>query len=153
MNELELFNEIFEYASKNTTCNKLPVGACFITSDGKKIFSCNHENNGHNCKKEKECYKFKITGIYQSCEETRKYCQATHAEINIINKLTELGISPSDGILYVSRYPCKNCALAISQAGFKYIRYCGKQEISMEVRSILSSQYIGWYSNIDYEYK
>lgn len=153
MNELELFNKIFEYASKNTTCNKLAVGACFVANDGKEFFSCNHENNGHNCKKMNECYKFKVTGIYQSCEETRKYCQATHAEINMINYLKKLGVDPSDGILYVSRYPCENCAREISYAGFKHIKYCGKQEISRNVRDILSSQYVDWYSDIDYEYK
>lgn len=146
----ELFYEAYEYAQKFSSCVKLSVGACFLANDGRKFFSCNNGGE-HNCNAIGECYKAKVTGIYESCEETRKYCQAIHAEINMISKLKEEGVNPADGTLFVTRYPCENCARNVAEFGFKTIKYCGRQEVSDTVKGILSGLDVEWFPEIDFE--
>lgn len=159
MNEQEIrtiFQAAFNCAEMNTTCLKVPVGACFVSSDGSKYFSCNHTNNGmeQNCVYQGRCYKAFVTGIYESCEETRKYCSATHAEINVISLLKNYNVSPKGGILFVTRYPCYNCAKNVVEAGIDTVYYCGKVEISDEVKELFAKNDITvmHYPDIDFEY-
>lgn len=121
------FHEAFNYAKKYSTCLKVYVGACFVTNDGRKFFSCNRGEET-NCQKEGKCHKAEVTGIYESCEETRKYCASVHSEINMINILKENNVNPADGTMYVTRYPCLNCMTEMAKAGFKKIYFCGKSE-------------------------
>lgn len=150
---VDLFKEAYLYAKSNTTCRKVPVGALFLTHDSNKYLSCN-KSKDINCIDLGECYKAKITGIYESCEETRKYCKAIHAEINIIDILKENNINPGGGILYVTRYPCYNCAANIVDYGIKHTRYCGRQEISNEVKELFNSHNVicEWIPELDFEY-
>jgi deoxycytidylate deaminase len=150
------FNRAFQYAEDNTTCLKVPVGALYKTPNGLNYLACNNTNNGPegNCCQNGECYKAKVTGIYESCEETRKYCQSTHAEINMINILKQNNINPTDGTLFVTRYPCWKCAKSIISYGFKEVHYCGKVEASGEVKQLFDDNNVRffWYPNIDFEY-
>lgn len=155
------FDEAFNFAKKNSTCLKVNVGAVFAVpnrraKNGFKLYhSCNRSNDiEKNCQLLKECYKAKVTGIYESCEETRKYCSATHAEINMIELLKQEKIDPSNGVLYVTRYPCENCAKNTVEFGFKKVCYCGKQEISDEVKKIYKDGgvEVEWYPQYDYEF-
>lgn len=154
-NNKPFFNKAFEYARKYSTCRKVYVGALFKRfSDEKEFYSCNRTDDlEKNCQIIGDCYKYKATGIYESCEETRPYCSAVHSEINIIKKLKDEFVDPSDGILFVTRYPCINCAKNLVENGFKYIYYCGRQEISEEVEELFKSNNISyrWYPEFDYE--
>ena len=161
----EMFKKAFEYANENSTCMKVSVGAAILDNNENVILSCNRSED-FNCKEHNECYKAKVTGIYESCEETRKYCKAIHAEINMINKLNEIwNNSTMDKIpdllkiynnpLYVTRYPCENCCKKIIKNGFKYVKYCGKQEISENVKRLFekANVKVEWFPEIDYEFK
>ena len=128
MESLErIFTEAADYADKYSTCRKVHVGACFITKDGYKVYSCNN-GGASNCNELGYCYKAHVTGIYESTEETRKYCQSTHAEINMLKTLKEHNINPANGTLYVCRYPCRNCLTKCIEAGIKDIKFCGVSE-------------------------
>jgi dCMP deaminase len=152
-----LFDEAYENGKLLTTCIKVAVGAMFVTNSGKKIFAGNcNRDEGCNCQLNGECYKFKATGIYESCEETRKFCKAKHAEINLIEEVKwhkRPAINTSDGTVYVTRYPCLGCTKALIEAGFKRILYCGKQEISEEAAWLFSDAgvYIEHHPEFDYE--
>lgn len=155
-----IFDRIIDFAKSQSTCKKLSVGAGFVFNHTETrdtpptiIYSSNCSSD-YNCKLNDECYKAKVTGIYESCEETRKYCKAIHAEINMINNLREMNVDPTSGILYVTRYPCLNCAEKCAEFGFSRIAYCGKQEISDEVKQIFDNHDIEveWYPSIDYEF-
>lgn len=153
----EIFQEAFDYANENTTCLKVPVGACFLTPGGNKYFSCNHTNNGmeQNCVYNGVCYKAKITGIFESCEETRKYCSSTHAEVNMINLISNNDRIPITGsILFITRYPCQNCATKVVEAGVDTVYYCGKVKISDEVEKLFRDNDVTviHYPDIDFEY-
>lgn len=161
MNEKYFFDSAFEFAKCNSTCLKVNVGAVFAVpnrraKNGFKLYhSCNRSNDVEkNCQVLKECYKAKVTGIYESCEETRKYCSAIHAEINMIENLKIENVNPSNGVLYVTRYPCENCAKHVVEFGFTKVCYCGKQEISDEVKKIFEDNNVEveWYPQYDYEF-
>lgn len=147
-----ILDSAFHFASNTSTCNKVAVGACFSGYGNIKEYSSNYSSD-YDCKSNKNCYKAAVTGIYESCEETRKYCKATHAEINMINILKSKNIDPSCGVLYITRYPCLNCARSCAEFGFKNIVYCGKQEISDDVKKIFDDYNINvcWIPDIDYE--
>ena len=46
-----------------------------------------------------------------------------HAELNAILNAAELGHSTKDATIYVTTFPCSNCAIAIAQAGIKRVVY------------------------------
>lgn len=154
------FDMAAAYARKYSTCLKVQVGSLFLcnrTDVGSRIYlTCNSTGDeSKNCKINGECHKYKVTGIYESCEETRKYCSSIHSEINMIDLLKREIISPDKGILFVTRYPCVNCANEIVEAGFKTVAYCGRQEISDEVRKIFDDGNVDYYweNILDYEYE
>lgn len=149
-----IFRRAFDYAKEHSTCIKVQVGAVFISSNGDEYYSCN--NGEHSCKLDENCYKAKVTGIYESCEETRKYCKSTHAEINMLKILKNNGVDPSDGILYVTRYPCRNCLIKCIEAGIKDIRFCGVSEGTTPEENARDAEdnnvsYI-WYPDYDFEF-
>lgn len=139
-----------KYAADNSTCLKVAVGSVFVGMNNDIYYASNCGKKS--CKEIGECYKFKVTGIYKSCEETRPYCAAIHSEINMINQLREKGIGPW-GTIYVTRYPCLNCAINLAAYGFKDVVYGGRQEISEDVKKIFDDNEISykWYPDIDFE--
>lgn len=150
------FRSAFAHAKVNSTCRKVQVGAVCADHTGIIILACNKsEDDSKNCVKIGECYKYKVTGIYESCEETRKYCSAIHSEINLINKLKKLGFEKAlpTMVLFVTRYPCLNCARAICDYGFKTVYYSGIQEISDEVKELFNKNGVEykWFPEYDFE--
>ena len=154
------------HARRESGCMKVAVGAVWIPDDYERariysgaVFASNVNSEGYSCKDNGECYKAKITGIYESCEETRKYCKSTHAEINLIQKMKEKFPDREQtellngGTVWVTRYMCENCALELIRHGLKKICYCGKQEISDTVKTFLESAGVKywWYPEWDFE--
>lgn len=152
-----IFDSGADYANIFSTCKKVSVGAVFISPHTNRIY--HSANVGlFDCRHQNICYKAHVTGIYESCEETRKYCKATHAEIRMISELKSEKLSKSaieSGILFVTRYPCENCALECAKFGFKHIYYCGREEISQKVKDIFESNGIEykWFKDYDFEFK
>lgn len=150
------FNLLMKDADKYSTCKKVVVGAGFVSEDSTKFIKAYNASNDFNCRENNECYKAKLTGVYESVEWTRKYCKAVHAERNLIGKMMKEypDLDPAKGELYVSRYPCIECARACVNFGFKEINYAGIQEISDEVKKLFfnSGVSVCWYPEIDYEF-
>ena len=96
------------------------VGACIVDSD-KKVVSIGYNGMPRGCKDEKMPW-----GREGGFKET-KYAYVVHAELNaILNSPRSL----KDCTLYVSLFPCNECAKAIVQSGIKKIyyesdKYCG----------------------------
>jgi dCMP deaminase len=61
-----------------------------------------------------------------------KYDLVVHAEMNAILNATRHGINIQNGTLYVSFFPCQNCAKCIAQAGIKKIFYKKSDEQFLE---------------------
>lgn len=164
--KFDIFKKAYDHAKMYTTCNKLPVGSIILVpnkeTDSFDYYfgsNSNYSDNGeYNCQKLGECHKAKVTGIYESCEETRKYCKAIHSEINAIADMkyatrNHFDEKVKDAIMFITRYPCVNCAKAIVESGIKSIKYCGIQEISDEVKKIFNDANVLYdhYPQYDFE--
>lgn len=103
------------------------VGACIVSSDN-KILSMGYNGFPMGCSD--DVFPWEKTGE----EEDTKYPYVTHSELNAI--LNYRGGSLAGARLYVSLFPCNECAKAIIQSGIKEIVYgCDKYAQLMSVRT------------------
>ena len=94
------------------------VGACIVSEDN-KILSMGY--NGF----PKDCSDDEFPWARQGDELNTKYFYVVHSELNAI--LNYNGGSLAGAKLYVSLFPCNECAKAIIQAGIKEVIYdCDK---------------------------
>lgn len=90
------------------------VGACIVSEDN-KILSMGYNGFPKGCSDEEFPWTREGEGI------NNKYFYATHSELNAI--LNYRGGSLEGAKIYVSLFPCNECAKAIIQAGIKTIVY------------------------------
>ena len=103
------------------------VGACIVSPDN-KIMSMRY--NGY----PKGCSDDEFPWAREGDELDTKYFYVTHSELNAI--LNYRGGSLEGAKLYVSLFPCNECAKAIIQAGIKTIVYeCDKYADSPAVKA------------------
>ena len=89
------------------------VGACIVDKD-KKVVSIGYNGMPRGC--DDKDMPWSREGSFKDT----KYAYVVHAELNaILNSPRNL----KDTILYVSLFPCNECAKAIIQAGIKKIYY------------------------------
>lgn len=89
------------------------VGACIINKD-KRIVGIGYNGFPRNCEDND------FPWIKEGCFLDTKYPYVVHAEMNaILNATTSL----QNCILYVSLFPCNECAKLIIQSGIKEIIY------------------------------
>ncbi len=88
------------------------VGAC-IVSDGNKILSMGYNGFPQGCSDEE------FPWAREGEELDTKYPYVTHSELNAI--LNYRGGSLEGAKIYVSLFPCNECAKAIIQSGIKTI--------------------------------
>lgn len=150
------FMMAYEYARVFSSCCKVKVGAVLHDeSSNKRIFGANQGlTTETRCITSGECYKAKVSGIYESTEATRHLCHAVHAECNLLDRLSHSRKMNLDtSVLYVTRYPCESCAKRIAESGIKRIRYAGVQKISDTVSKILedASIEVSHFPDLDFE--
>lgn len=92
------------------------VGACIVSSDN-KILSMGYNGFPNGCSDEE------FPWAREGGELDTKYPFVTHGELNAI--LNYRGGSLEGTKLYVSLFPCNECAKAIIQAGIKTVVYDG----------------------------
>lgn len=90
------------------------VGACIVSKDN-KILSMGY--NGFPC----GCSDDEFPWEREGGELETKYSYVTHSELNAI--LNYRGGSLEGAKIYVSLFPCNECAKAIIQAGIKTVVY------------------------------
>ncbi len=97
------------------------VGACIVSQDN-KILSMGYNGFPAGCSDED------FPWTKEGHDPETKYSYVTHGELNAI--LNYRGGSLEGSKLYVSLFPCNECAKAIIQAGIKTVvydsdKYCG----------------------------
>lgn len=103
------------------------VGACIVSEDN-KILSMGY--NGF----PKDCSDDEFPWARQGDELNTKYFYVVHSELNAI--LNYRGGSLEGSKLYVSLFPCNECAKAIIQSGIKEVIYdCNKYDGSSRVQA------------------
>ena len=110
----EYFMGISKLAGMRSKDPNTQVGAC-IVGDDNKILSMGYNGFPHGCSDEE--FPWEREG---DMLET-KYAFVTHSELNAI--LNYRGGSLAGSKLYVSLFPCNECAKAIIQSGIKTVIY------------------------------
>ncbi|WP_088102540.1 ComE operon protein 2 [Halalkalibacter urbisdiaboli] len=98
--------------SLRSTCTRLMVGATIVRD--KRIIAGGYNGSvsgGDHC-------------IDEGCYVVDNHCIRTiHAEVNALLQCAKFGV-PTDGAeIYVTHFPCLNCAKAIIQSGIKQVFY------------------------------
>lgn len=70
---------------------------------------------------------FEVSGL----SDLTEYCRAVHAEMDAITSAARKGISLRNGTMYVTTYPCHNCAKHIISSGIKKVFYIEPYEKSL----------------------
>lgn len=110
----EYFMGVAKLSSMRSKDPNTQVGACIVSADH-KILSMGY--NGF----PKGCSDDDFPWAREGDPLDNKYFYTTHSELNAI--LNYRGGSLEDSILYVSLFPCNECAKAIIQSGIKTVIY------------------------------
>ncbi len=98
--------------SSRSTCSRLNVG-CVIVSGGE------HKNRiiaaGYNG--------YLPSAPHTSCIRDGHEMATVHAEQNAVSDAARRGVSLSASIVYVTHFPCINCAKLLISSGVKTIKY------------------------------
>ncbi len=112
----EYFMGVADLSGKRSKDPNTQVGAC-IVSDDNKILSMGYNGFPKGCSDDE----FPWSRETDADPYSTKYMYVTHSELNAI--LNYRGGSLEGSKLYVTLFPCNECAKAIIQAGIKTIIY------------------------------
>ena len=110
----EYFMGVAQLASMRSKDPNSQVGACIVSQDN-KILSIGYNGFPTGCSDEEFPWE------REGDELETKYFYVTHSELNAI--LNYRGGSLEGSKLYVSLFPCNECAKAIIQAGIRTVIY------------------------------
>lgn len=113
------------HANRHSGCQKVKVGSVIVDDFGQQFYGANRLVPSITCDKT-ECNKLLYDG--------KMHCVSTiHSEVDaIIRARRDL----NGATIYVTRYPCENCARAIVTAGIREVVYGRPQPISDETAAI-----------------
>ncbi len=112
----EYFMGVAKLTSERSKDPNSQVGACIVSSDH-RILSMGYNGFPSGCSDDE--YPWAREGD----ELDVKYTYVTHAELNAILNFRGSNTSLAGATLYVSLFPCNECAKAIIQTGIKDIVY------------------------------
>lgn len=123
------FTDITKKVSVRATCDRLKVGSVIVKEND--IIATGYNGSPTN---EVHC-------IEDGCLMKDGSCIRTiHAEINAIMQCVKHGISLSGATIYVTHYPCYNCAKHIVQVGIKDIVYLEDYRNDPETEELFNRQ-------------
>ena len=109
-------------SSKRSKDPVTQVGACIVNNEN-RIVSIGYNGLPNNCSDDKFPWD-KVGSLLQT-----KYAYVCHAELNcILNRETSI----KDCKMYVTLFPCNECAKAIIQSGIKEVIYLDDKYINSE---------------------
>ena len=111
----EYFMGVAALSAKRSKDPKTQVGACIVNQD-KRIIGIGYNGFPNGCSD----ILFPWSANKNLPEEWTKYPYVVHAEANAILNCTS---SMKGATLYVTRFPCNECAKLIIQAGIKKVVY------------------------------
>lgn len=110
----QFFIDVAELAAQRSKDPNTQVGACIVKEN--KIISTGYNGFPYGCSDDEYPWNRCATSDYET-----KYPYVVHAELNAI--LNAPGRDLRGSTLYVSLFPCHECAKAIIQSGIKEIVY------------------------------
>ena len=136
------------YANQMSGCVKVKVGSCIVKNDSIVAFGSNRTMP--NLCKHKGCLRVEKYGNNFKAHRNPDDCRAIHSEVDAIGNAVRNGVNLSGSTIYVTRYPCENCARLIVTSGIKHVVYGRQQEISRMSSSIFESAGVSCYSEKEY---
>ena len=115
--------EIACISSKESRDPSTQVGACILSKDN-RVISTGFNHNPNNWDVSEFPWRNDISTIG---EENTKYPYIIHAELDAISKCNNPN-EIKDGTIYVTLFPCVQCAKAISSFGIKKVVYAEYRE-------------------------
>ncbi len=112
----EYFMGVAKLTAERSKDPNSQVGACIVSEDH-RILSMGYNGFPMGCSDDE--YPWAREGD----ELSVKYTYVTHAELNAILNFRGSNTSLSGAILYVTLFPCNECAKAIIQTGIRHIIY------------------------------
>lgn len=109
------------YAKQRSTCKKTAVG-CYIVheSEHRVVFAKGCNNSEVSCKEE-GCLREQQFGNNSKKHRVVCRCYGNHAEQDALKKAAHYDLRGDT--VFVTRYPCDDCAKAIVKAGIKLVVY------------------------------
>ena len=126
----EYFMGIALLSAQRSKDDNTQVGACIVNHDN-KILSLGYNGMPTGCDDDKMPWEREGDAI------NTKYMYVCHAELNAI--LNSGDTSLKDSILYVTLFPCNECAKAIIQSGIREVVYLS-DKYNGEINNIVSKK-------------
>lgn len=124
----EYFMGVASLAAKRSKDPNTQVGACIVSNDN-KILSIGYNGMPLGCNDDEFSWDRDVT-------VDNKYFYIVHSELNAI--LNYRGGSLEGSKIYVTLFPCNECAKAIIQSGIKEVIYW--QDIYKDTREVIASK-------------
>lgn len=124
----EYFMGVASLAAKRSKDPNTQVGACIVSNDN-KILSIGYNGMPLGCNDDEFSWDRDVTA-------DNKYFYIVHSELNAI--LNYRGGSLEGSKIYVTLFPCNECAKAIIQSGIKEVIYW--QDIYKDTREVVASK-------------
>ena len=124
----EYFMGVASLAAKRSKDPNTQVGACIVSNDN-KILSLGYNGMPLGCNDDEFSWDRDVTA-------DNKYFYIVHSELNAI--LNYRGGSLEGSKMYVTLFPCNECAKAIIQSGIKEVIYW--QDIYKDTREVIASK-------------
>ncbi len=115
----EYFMGVAELSGRRSKDPNTQVGACIVSADN-KILSMGYNGFPRGCSDDEFPWAREVASDEDDSSST-KYPYVVHSELNAI--LNYRGGSLEGSKLYVTLFPCNECAKAIIQAGIKTVVY------------------------------
>lgn len=132
------------YAKQFSGCSKVAVGSLIESKYGEVIALGANRTHPDLCKF-RGCLRVEKYGNDSKAHRNPGDCRAVHSEIDAITAAASVGVSTMGGSIYVTRYPCENCARAIVSANIKTVYYGGSTRISPETAKIFECSGVEYY--------
>lgn len=127
------------YAQFHSTCTKTAVGCYIVAEDSWRTVLAKGANCGEvNCKKE-GCLRIELFG--DNSKEHRSTCRCNHSEIDALNHVLDKE-RLKGATIFVTRYPCDNCAKALVKAGIGTVIYGRSFPISNKAEKLFRDNHI-----------
>lgn len=137
------------YAKEKTGCTKVSVGCCIVKND--TVIAMGANRAMPNLCKAKGCLRVELYGDNSKAHRNPGDCRAIHAEIDAITKAARLGIKLDGATIYVTRYPCEECAKAIAAAGIAHVVYGRDQSISNATKRLFEICKVSYHHEYSYQ--
>ena len=140
MRHSDYLDKAYQAAEMFSGCTKVKVGSLIYDERYCKIVSMGANRTYPDDCYTKGCLRMAKYGDDKKSHRAPGDCRAVHSEIDAISRIrfNEYVVGKNDLTIYVTRYPCENCARAIVSAGIKKVVYGNAQEITVETKKIFN---------------